>query len=468
MMSLLKFVIAYLIPLVSGYFIASWFLRERACFIEKIILGFGLGLGAVSIGLFILGIAGIPFSTMAASLALFVITLPFIVACALTTVRGRVRYSFVLPSDYRPSIYGTAFMALMVIFISAKLIFVFYEGFNRPIVSHDAWWNWSSGAKVFFYNKGLILDTADEHFFGRGYRSFLGYPLLNPLSQVWVSLVYGDFHESMGKAWVSVLFGGTLGLVYFTMRREAGRLRSFIPVFLLSASPLLTYHALDAYADLPLAFYVLSGSVLLWRYLEEGDIRTLSLSGLMFSIGAFTKNEGVVYLAAAGTALLIHSIAGKKLGWRGLFWFFLSASVYLAPWIIFKGYYDIGYGHGAGTGVGIGDETGAFTWTERIHTEVIGIFLKELFFTVNHALIFPFLAVLSVICFKTIVWSNIKYLYMILFSIVAVLLLAYTLTPDYQYVINRAASNRNILTFLPLSFLVAGLTVAKALHSNDG
>jgi len=461
-----RLLIALLVPALCGYLIVSSMqAQERMGFFEKLSLGFGAGVGLIALETFVLGVFGLSFSAPLIAVILALLTSPFVVLRYMNPVRPAPEQP--TPAGVEKGGLKSAIIVIILLWLAFKAGFVLFEGLYRPIISNDAWWNWSSGAKVFFYARGLLLEPGSEHFFGLGYRPFLSYPLLNPLAQVWISLVLGDFHEALSKAWAPVYYLGMLSIVYFAVRKEGGgggRFPALLTTFFLSAAPLLTFHTLDAYSDLPLAFYVLSGSVMLWQYMEEDGYGRLVLSGLFFSMGAFTKNEGLVYISAGLVALLAFNVIEGKKRWAGLFYYAAPAALYIAPWLLFKAYYGIGYGHGTGTGVGFGDVAGGITWAPELHPEVIGIFLKEIFLTVNHGLVFPFLAVVTVLGYRIVLGTNVKYLYLIVLVIAAVLLFFYIATNDYTYVLSRAAVNRNALTFLPLSFLIAGIVTTRVLR----
>ncbi len=469
-MTWIRMILALGLPALCGYAFISCFIGgvgwERRALL--VFLGFGAGLGIVSLVMFLMGVADIPYSGAAITAALSALTIVFIVVHVVYPAPAPMPEPRAarphVPDAGRATRLRTILAVVLVVWIGLKVCFVLYDGFSRPIVSQDSWWNWSSGAKFFFYNRGLLLDPADEHFLGRGYRVFIGYPLLNTLSQTWTSYALGGFHESLAKAWVSLFYVSVLGTVFFTIKKEAGPFIALITAFFLSSAPLLTYHSFDAYSDLPLAFYVLSGAILMWRYMDGyGGRRTAALSGVFFAMGAFTKNEGLVYLGAAALALLAYNIIEKEYRWKDLLYFIIPAALYIGPWIIFKAYYSIGYGHGYGIGVGKSDVTGAIPMAAEVHFEVVPIFLKELLLSVNHAMVFPFLILAALIVPCKFIGSKVKYLYLIIAVAISALLFIYATTSDYIYILNRAAANRNILAFVPLAFLAAGLMAAKLL-----
>lgn len=458
-------IFAFALPALCGYlFIRSVTLDRRlGDFFEEAALGTGAGLGFTAFALFLLGVAGVPFSVGAASLVLILLTVPFILLRRLfPRAHPGPGADESRELDYTGPFKG-ALVAVMLIWLGWRAGFVLYEGMMRPVtVSMDAWWNWASGAKAFLYSGGLMLDPSDEHFFGRGYRVFLGYPILNPLVQVWISMVLGDYHESLSKSFSSVYYLAILGVFYFTVRREGGRFAALTGTFFLSAAPLFTYHAIDGYTDLALSFYVMAGGALLWRHMESGSRGEAALAGLFFAMAAFTKNEGAVFLGAASIAFVLYNLFEKRLDARSLAAFFVPAALFILPWLVFKAWYGIGYGHGYGRG-GAADEAGGMGWSDVIHFEVIWLFLKGLFLNVDHGLVFPFLGFVSIAGARTLIRSNVKYLLLIIVLMVLVLLFVYTTTHDYIYVINNAATNRNILTFTPLAFLTAALLVIKVL-----
>jgi hypothetical protein len=474
----LRLLIAFGLPSLCGYSLVGLAEGAKSSIhpVERLCLGYAAGLGLLTMEMFLLGLTGVKYTAITVSMPLVILTLIFIAAKRLYSRRSLLSE----PENYKceaegfggPDLYlghpiVKILSALIVAWICWKATFVLYEGFVRPIISQDTWWNWSSGAKLFFYEGGLLLDPSSEFFFGKGYRLFLGYPLLNSLAQTWLSLMVGTFHESLAKAWVPFCYLSILGTFFFSVKREAGTVIALASLFLLSSAPLIFYHSIDAYSDLPLALFVFSGGVLLFRYMETGKCGYAALAGLFFSIGAFTKNEGVVFLFASAVSILIFSLTTKKGGLRGLVSFAIPAIFYIAPWLIFKIYYGIGYGHGYGIGVGSVDEASGIIWSAEMHYEIIVPFFKELFFTVNHGLIFPFFALLTIIGLRTVLSTNLKYLYLIIVMMICTLLFIFIGTHDYVYVLNRTSVNRAAITFLPLTFFVTALLASRLLRDME-
>lgn len=448
--------IAVLMPLVSGFIFMTWLLgAEKGTAFERLFLGFGAGVGLLSFEVFIMGLIGVPFRFSYILITQALAVSPFSAALFFSKDARR--------EDPRPrhragaGKFKALISVLLALWIACKIAFVCYEGLNRPILSQDAWMNWAGAAKFFYYSRGLALAHGNEHFFGAGYRIFMGHPLLYPLAEVWVSTALGGFHETLAKAFSPFYYISILGIFFFTVKRESGRFYALIAAFLLSSAPLLAFHGQDGYADLPLAFYTLGGTVFLWRFMELEDMRCLSASGLLFSMGAFTKNEGIIYLASAGLVLAVYCAAREKGLLKGLIYYCLPAAIFIAPWLIFKASYGIGFGHGYKT-AGVEMASGG------LHLDVPGVYLKELFLSANHGLIFPYLAAVTLLGFGTLFKTNIKYIYLMLLLVILSFLFVYIATNDYAAVTRRTGVNRNTLTFLPAAFLAGTLLSIRMLN----
>ena len=329
-------VFAITFPTLVGFFIASWFLRgdTEACFFDRIFFGFGIGTGLLSLIMFFFGLMGVGFSLPVICLSLAIISVVFIII--------NVRAEGMGFADYFTGGSGTLFSAhsglklaialVLLIWLLLKFYFVISESMLRPVFSWDTWFNWSAGAKFFFYEKGFfMLDPDSEFYFGSVYRQFLGHPLHTPLLQVWFALCVGGFDEALVTMWSPLYFIALVGVFHLALKKEVSPLYGLICAFFLASAPLITYHAIDAYSDLPLAFYFLASSVSFWRYLKLGERRYLMLSGLFLGISVFTKNEGLFFFIATGASLFIYLLKEKKPLFSEIFAFMLPFLIFAAP-----------------------------------------------------------------------------------------------------------------------------------------
>lgn len=463
-MDFLTILIAFLIPAVTGTLLVSLVLGSQAGRGEKACLGFGAGAGVLSYEMFLSGLFGVPFSVWGVSAPLLVL----IAVCAV------VMYARLKPSRMRTpgeeqrrmSGFETVLATVLTVWILFKVGFVFHESVTRPIYSWDNWANWSAGAKLFFYSRGLLLDPSGEHFFGTGYRPFLGHPLHSTLLQVYSALWLGRFDEIYVKTWSFFYFVSMLGIVYWALKREAGAFYGVAGAFFLSSLPLLTWHAQDAYSDFPLSWYSLAATVTFWRYMNTGSGRFIVLSGAFSGMGMLVKNEGIFFFTALGLALLLYSIFERKPVVTSLFYFTLPVLVLAGPWLVFKSANNFGFGHTGGELKWLGDPTIRGGESTGVHWDVIVPALKQVFLTANFSLLFPFWIAVSALGMRTIARSGIKYLDLAILVVIAGFVFVY-LTLENMSVIEGTGIHRNILTYAPMVLFASALTLSGTLGRRD-
>lgn len=464
-MSALSTAIALLLPTGCGYLVVGYFLRDdpRSGMLEKLALGYGAGAGIVTFVMFLAGVAGVPFGA------------PVITAGAgavagffyyLTRRDGKSPFRASRPAGPGLAGWRLYLAIIMGVWVAAKLAFVFYEGTARPIFSWDAWNHWSTAGKVFFYDRGLLLDRTSEFYFGAGYR-FLGHPLLNPLLQTWTALWLGEFHEVYAKSWAIFYFFGLLGTFYFAAAREAGRLGALAGVFFLAGVPLLTYHGTTAYSDLPLAYYGLAGTAAFWGYLRGGNRDLLALAGLFVSMGALTKNEGLFFFIAIGAALAVHLASEKKPVVAGLAAFLIPCVILMGPWMAFKAVNGLGFGHSGGeAGIALLSDP-KYPEAHGVHWQVLPVIARDFFLRANYNLIFPFWIALTLWRRKDVLGSPVRYLYVIVLSVISMFLVVYLLV-EFSAVTEATGLQRNTMTYLPVLFFTVLVLLARGRTPSSG
>lgn len=469
-MMLLMLAYAILLPVLAGFVFVTYVLRSdpEIGFFERLFLGFGFGTGLMTFEMFLIAWAGVPFSTLIISL----------IQVVSVTMFGCLAYRsgalFQRSSLSSFSIQGNKSMGwadylrrTLLVFllgwIVSKILIVSYESYILPVNSFDSWTHWSSGAKFIFYEKGLVLDPSNEHFFGAGYLKIQRYPLHVPLLQVWASLCMNEAHESYMKVWSLYYYISVIGLTYFSVRREASPIVALLAAFFVASAPLLTYHAVIAYADLPLGYYALGSAICFRKYVKDessgngrGSGGMLVLMGAFAAFGLWTKMEGLLFAVAwtSGLALLLM----KKMPWTNLFRYLIPVFVVTVPWYAFL------LTTGARVSYGEETEVGAAV-AHGLHLEVLPVILKELMASANFNMIFPFMFVLCFFGVRIILRSDLKYMLVPLFTGVALFLFLYVATGSYKWVTKLTAIDRNILTFLPMVYYITALIAATLLNS---
>ncbi|MFQ5427582.1 MAG: ArnT family glycosyltransferase [Thermodesulfobacteriota bacterium] len=459
-MELIYLILSMTLPIAGGTFFVRWLLSSdfEMGRVEAITFGIGLGFGFTTFGMLLLGLIGVPFTRGAVGLPVLVLTLIFFVLS-----RKRVK-SLTLAAVKGQGLRGWRLYLtiIMASWVALKAGFVSYESLTRPVYSIDSLVSWSILGKFFFYKAGFLLDTSNEHFFGSGYRTFLGHPLHLPLLQTWIALALGKFHEVYVKAPGAIYFIGVLGVLYYGVKREAGPLYSLITLFFMASVPIFTAHGQDAYADLPLCFFAISGTVALWRFFRGDSLPYIVLSGILFAMSMFVKNEGLFFTLAGGTALLAFLFSRKRSFVAPLAAFIIPIILIAGPWILIKYHYGIGFGH---SGVSSG-----FKWFSDptfhndntnygVHWEVLKIGFFKIFFTANYNLIFPIWIIASLTAARTVLRTKLKYLYLMIFLVISMFLFVY-LTLEVTAVTQETGIHRNTLTYLPIVYFITALVIS--------
>jgi len=454
---------AIFLPTLTGFLFMSYFSRrdEKLSFFERLFLGFGLGIGMITFEMFIAALLKIQFAlSLFSAIQIFTIIslawLLFNSEYSLKQLIGLWSNGEKKEPFSKASVIRAFLVLLLASWIVLKLFFVIYEGAIWPIYAEDSLGNWSSAAKYFFYDKALGLEHS-EHFFGRGYRTFLNYPLNIPLMQVWFSLCLGDIHEAYMKYWNAFYFISVVALLFYAMRRESSVVIAMLSAFFLSSVPLLTYHAIDAYADLPLSYYALAAAVCFRRYMEKPEDREglLLLMGIFVAFCIWTKIEGIFFCLAYSTTLLLYFLS-KRSSFKGLFKGSLFYSIPICivgiSWFAFILLNDIP-----------GRSAFETFLSSGLHFDVIPVILDQIILSANFNIIFVFFFLVILLGVKSIFHSDLKFLLIPLFTIMLIFLFAYITTDNYRWVTNLTAINRNILTFIPMMYYVSALMTVHVL-----
>jgi len=227
------------------------------------------------------------------------------------------------------AVFGGAVVSSLV---SLVLLFM-----KDPHGKWDAWLIWNTHARFIFRSgdawKSMFTSGLDW--------THLDYPLMLPLSVVraWQYAGQESLYASMAVSLVFVcavagLLSASLSLLRSTSQGLLGGLALMGgPFFLMLGA----YQA----ADIPLAFFILATVVVFTvhdRFPEKSG-QTLILAGLSAGLAAWTKNEGLLFLAVV---LAVRSVVAVRFrGWtaagKEFLWFMAGALPVLAVLLVFKG-----------------------------------------------------------------------------------------------------------------------------------
>jgi len=231
-----------------GLGLGSWLLNRvlptGLSLLERLVFGTGLGLGALGLLAFGLGLLGLFHPAVAYGIT---VTLSVVVALQLRKLFQQVRRW--QPAN-RPN-------RLTILYLSAIGVLALPLALLPP-TDWDGLFYHLTGPKLYLQAGGIIGGVDIPHF---------SFPFLMEMFFAWVMLLRGDVSARLLHAVFGLLL---VGLVYLMTRRFLSRKAAWPAVIVLASMPMLGTLAAWAYNDLALAFYQLAAIYAVGNWLYPG------------------------------------------------------------------------------------------------------------------------------------------------------------------------------------------------------
>jgi hypothetical protein len=326
-MSILS-ILAFGLPILTGTLIVHLLWIEKNHPIDLILklslgIGVGLGISALLYFIYLVFFAGKSYFFYV-ELILFLIIM--IVAYLKTKTTTQKFYS-------RPSVSSLQIVILVIagfIFVSSFLGVVNYAR-QRARGDWDAWMIYNRTARFIYRGQEAWQDAFSKDlgvFFHADYP-----PLLSlTIASRWYIL---NEETSYVPMFQSILFSlASLGLCFGALAKLNSLGQAGLSVILLGGVSFFLHEGGRQQADVPLAFYMLASIVFLFFYYYEKRSILIILAGLTTGLAAWTKNEGILFLAASAGILVI--VALWKRSFQELFLYFIGLLLPLALLFYFK------------------------------------------------------------------------------------------------------------------------------------
>lgn len=281
------------------------------------------------------GIVAATLATAGSRLSLAGLVLVTVATCAAGAVRLRRATARPLGAVPRPGWLDAmaGFPALILIgwvtVVAAASLHV------KPLTEYDGWAMWGMKARAI-----AVLGGADPEVFASiAYaRLHIEYPLLLPaLHALPLQAADGFSSNTVILSCLAVGLAGLLALWALFLDRV--RLAILLPAIAgIATAPAFFLQLGTGYADVPLAVFVACGLAAAARWLVDEDTSWLALATLFLSAGVLTKNEGLLFAAAAFVSLLVVARGRRRA-------VAVSAGVcalVFAPWRAYITVYDLG------------------------------------------------------------------------------------------------------------------------------
>jgi len=244
-----------------------------------------------------------------------------------------VRYAEKKTIEALPETEGKAFTiprwalrtvaAVFIFVLAAAILTEVFLTFARPHGGWDAWAIWNLRARFLFRGGEYWRDAfspllAEIH---------PDYPLLLPglVARGWTYL--GRDAVSFPAAVAMFYTVSTIGVLASSLALLRGSFQGLLAGVALACTPIFLRHGASQYADVPFGYYLLGTFALLHLARISRGRRAMSLAGFTAGLACWTKNEGVILLAALAAVWIIGVLASseRELEIRRAGWFVLGA-----------------------------------------------------------------------------------------------------------------------------------------------
>lgn len=294
----------YFAKIIGGFMLAHllWPARDIKALLLKFFMGVGLGTGVASLLYFLWLWFKLPLPVFGYVELLLLILLGVLVFIQEKS-KGVTKPLMVVAPSKSGLLWGVLVMLALFVAVSSFLL----RALRVPHGVQDAWGIWNVSAR-FIYGAGerwlqIIPQNAWFH---------PDYPLLVSLNiaEVWSILGVSLTRVPIILALVYML--GLLGLLASALAIVKDQQQGALGMILLACLPVVPSLASNQYADLPLAYFFLGTAALLYIYTILRETRLLLFAGLFAGLTAWTKNEGLTFIAIATLSCFLLGLSEKR------------------------------------------------------------------------------------------------------------------------------------------------------------
>jgi 4-amino-4-deoxy-L-arabinose transferase-like glycosyltransferase len=270
----------------------------------------------LSLLLFGLGLAGIPFTLAAVTLLYLALMLP---GWALWLRAGRpgarIRMPHALPAR----------LALMILLALSGA--VLFNAAYWPFYREDALGIYARYARL-MWESGTLVPFA-----GRDDAFYQAYPMLIPLNYTYAYLASGWPNEYLARVIAALLSLSCLPAVYLLGHTIRDETAGWLAALLLGLTPMFGRWASSGYVDLPMAFFYTLAALFLWRLWAGGAASDALLAGICLGLAAWTKNAALLGVVFSGLWLL-YGLWQRRFGWRTAASVLAVTALIAVPWYL--------------------------------------------------------------------------------------------------------------------------------------
>ncbi|MBI5399099.1 glycosyltransferase family 39 protein [Candidatus Saganbacteria bacterium] len=440
MIDYFKLFFAILYPTFIGFVFLSVFIPRKDVLsnMEKLALSFLIGSGGLSLVIFLLGACKIKLILVNILIGSAIILAPPLYLSLKNKTLTITASSWIKIKKF------TWFELILLALIFIRVSFVLFENLSKPVISVDAFANWSLRAKAFFFDSGLLLNQKGAFFLGGG---AVFYPLNIPLVETWIFNVLGYWNDELIKIIFGLFFLALITIFYSAIRRVSARPVALFSTYLLTTLPLLVHHATIEYADFPLSVYFTASALFLLNYFDSKNNKYLYLSAILAGIAAWTKTEGVPLLLINLVVLGIFYIRSKQellAAAKNIFYYILVALIFKLPWSIFNWAYHIPKSIYQQI-----EYEKIFINLDRLPV-ILSYFYNKMFFYGHWNIAWFVFVVVLILSFNRLKEARFFYPFIYILLFLLAFGTMYYITENYVWLLDGTTLNRNTLLIMPL------------------
>lgn len=289
---------------------------------ETLATGFGLGVGALTFELMLMGLASIPFR-------LSLVLAPWPIAWAIAAMVRRPGRRQALTGGSATTSREDFVVAILFCLLAALVVLVFVHAVLFPIEGWDEWLIWDLKARAFWVHGGIKPFLANPDFGG----THLDYPLLMPLAGTLLYLVAGAPHPIVQIIPAAFFLCSLTQFAAGLRRFGASTLWAIAWTLALPCLPPLIYSAQVFLAEGPTVYYVLTSTIYLALYLRDERPLFLRLAAISAGFATQVRAEAVLLFIGPLALLLLRAIITKR-AWSAFAQYAGILAALFLPWAI--------------------------------------------------------------------------------------------------------------------------------------
>ncbi len=362
------------------------------------------------------------------------------------------------------------------VFVWRFIVNSFVHTTQFPTYADDAFGNWHKPAINIYHDGWAKIFGEETEILGRGR---LGYPIHIPIYKAvitdfmgWRNDIYINLFQRIGLVMIVVLSR------VLTFEKTKNILTSLVPSILICWLPLVFWHSIEGYNDLPSVYYAIMTIRLLYSFLESNDMTDLVLWSFFLRFLSYIKNDWfVVYMPSIVISfwLILLFKSQLKQVWnqfinnKKIIWLLLGGIVFLLlPFWGIKQYYNLGFNQAQWDASGLGI-------SQTTHREIFSQFKLLFFQENNYNLVLIAIGFALLVAYQLYLGSNKKQdnwntLFLVACPLIMFIIftLVFLVTENYKFVLDQTTVNRTYTcVFMILCFYFWILYAHHASQTNN-